>query len=95
MFSASLWWKTAENSQTRDTENAEGRVITITPDGNVTTVLKAEKPWAPSGVAIRSDEVYVLEHINPNSEAHEDWPPRVRKLGRDGKVTTLATITRK
>jgi len=70
-----------------------GSVIKILPDGKVTTVLKAEKPWAPSGVAIYQDEVYVLEHINPNSEAHEAWPPRVRKLGRDGKVTTLATIT--
>jgi sugar lactone lactonase YvrE len=71
-----------------------GCVIKIMPDGNVTTVLKAEKPWAPSGVAIHNDDVYVLEHINPNSEAHEDWPPRVQKLRRDGKVTTLATITR-
>lgn len=71
-----------------------GSVIKITPDGKVTPVLKAEEPWAPSGVAIHNDDVYVLEHINPNSEAHEDWPPRVRKLGRDGKVSTLATITR-
>ncbi len=71
-----------------------GRVIKIMPDGNVTTVLKAENPWAPSGVAIHNDDVYVLEHINPNSEAHEDWPPRVRKLGRDGKITILAIITR-
>jgi len=70
-----------------------GSVIKITADGKITTVLKAEKPWAPSGVAIRNDEVYVLEHINPNSEHHETWLPRVRKLGRDGKVTTLATIT--
>lgn len=71
-----------------------GCVIRVTPGGKVTTVLKAERPWAPSGVAVHKDEVYVLEHINPNSETHEDWPPRVRKLGRDGKVTTLATITR-
>ena len=71
-----------------------GSVIKILPDGKVKTVLKAEKPWAPSGVAIHQGEVYVLEHINPNSEAHEAWPPRVRKLGRDGKVTTLVTITR-
>ncbi len=70
-----------------------GRVLKITPGGKVTTVLKAEKPWAPSGVAIHNDDVYVLEHINPNSEAHEDWPPRIRKVGRDGKVRTLATIT--
>jgi hypothetical protein len=53
-----------------------------------------KKPWAPNGVAIHNDEVYVLEHINPNSEAHEDWPPRVRKVGRDGKVTTLASFKR-
>lgn len=71
-----------------------GHVIKITPEGKVTTVLKAEKPWAPSGVAVHNDDVYVLEHINPNSESHQDWPPRVRRLGRDGKVTTLATITR-
>lgn len=71
-----------------------GRVIKILPDGNVTTVLKAEKPWAPGGVAIHNDDIYVLEHINPNSETHEEWPPRVRKLGRDGKVTTLVTFTR-
>lgn len=71
-----------------------GSVLKIMPDGKVTTVLKAEKPWAPSGVAIHNNDVYVLEHINPNSDTHEDWPPRVRKLGRNGKVTTLATITR-
>ena len=69
-----------------------GRVIKIMPDGKVTAVLKAEKPWAPSGVAVHNNDVYVLEHTNPNSETHEDWLPRVRKLERDGNVTTLATI---
>jgi DNA-binding beta-propeller fold protein YncE len=72
-----------------------GCVIKITPDGKVVTVLKADKPWAPCGVALHDEDVYVLEHINPNSEAHEDWPPRVRKLGHDGKVTTLVTLDRK
>jgi len=37
---------------------------------------------------------YVLEHVNPNSETHEDWPPRVRNVGRDGKVATLWTASR-
>lgn len=69
-----------------------GRVIQITPEGKVTTVLKTEKPWAPSGVAVHNEDVYVLEHINSNSRTHQDWPPRVRKLGRDGKITMLATI---
>ena len=43
-------------------------------------------------MAVHHEDIYVLEHINPNSEAHEDWPPRVRRLGRDGKVTTLVTL---
>jgi acetyl esterase/lipase len=68
-----------------------GCVIKIMSDGNVTTVLKAERPWAPSGVALHEHELYVLEHINPNSPTHEDWAPRVRKVGRDGKATTLWT----
>jgi sugar lactone lactonase YvrE len=67
-------------------------VIKITPDAKVETVLKAESPWAPCGVALHGEEIYVLEHIDANSEAHEDWPPRVRKVGRDGNVTTLVTF---
>jgi len=69
-------------------------VIKITPDGKVATVLMVEKPWAPCGVALHDEELYVLEHVNPNSETHEDWPPRVRKVGRDGKVATLWTASR-
>ena len=68
-----------------------GSVIKIAPDGQVTTVLKADKPWAPSGVAVHDGEVYVLEHVDPNSETHQAWPPRVRKLERGGKVRTLLT----
>src|SRR5207249_4113891 len=40
-------------------------------------------------------ELFVLEHVNGNSERHEDWPPRVRKVGRDGRVTTLADLSRR
>jgi len=70
-----------------------GCVIKVGSDGKPTTVLKAEKPWAPAGLTVHDDELYVLEHINGNSEAHEDWPPRVRKLGRDGKITTIVTFS--
>src|SRR5437867_12908635 len=58
----------------------------------VSTFLKAESPWSPCSVALHGEDLYVLEHINANSEAHEDWPPRVRRVGRDGKVTTLVTF---
>jgi sugar lactone lactonase YvrE len=66
--------------------------IKVTPDGKVSTLLKAEAPWAPCGVALHRKDIYVLEHINPNSETHEDWPPRVRKLRPDGNVSTLVTF---
>jgi hypothetical protein len=71
-------------------------VVKVTPGGKVETVLKAERPWSPTGVAVFGEDVYVLEYTNslegPNEG--EGWQPRVRKLGRDGKVTTLATVTR-
>jgi sugar lactone lactonase YvrE len=66
-------------------------VVKITPGGKVETVLKSERPWSPTGVAIHGADVYVLEYTNANGKPAE-WRPRVRKLGRDGVVTTLATI---
>jgi len=68
-----------------------GCVIRIAADGKVATVLKTEKPWVPSGVAVQGDNLYVLEHINGNSLTHEDWPPRVRRVARDGNTLTLFT----
>jgi hypothetical protein len=68
-------------------------VVKITPDGKVETVLKAERPWSPTGVAVQNGDVYVLEFTNANGHLSEGWLPRVRKLGRDGTVTTLAAIT--
>jgi hypothetical protein len=67
-------------------------VIKITPGGQVATVLKAKRPWSPTGVAIRGRDVYVLEYTNANGPATEGWRPRVRKLGPDGTCTTLTTI---
>ena len=69
------------------------RVVKITPDGKVEVVLKSERPWSPTGVAVHGEDVYVLEYTNANGGSHEGWRPRVRKLGRDGKVTTLATVS--
>jgi sugar lactone lactonase YvrE len=68
-------------------------LIKITADGRVETVLKAERPWSPTGVAIHGKDVYVLEYTNANGPAVEGWQPRVRKLEPGGKVTTLATIS--
>jgi sugar lactone lactonase YvrE len=68
-------------------------VVRISPDGKkIEAVLKAERPWSPTGVAVHRGEVYVLEYTNANGSPREGWRPRVRKLGRDGKVTTLVTV---
>ena len=73
------------------------RVLKITPRGEVSTILQASSPWSPTGVAVFGGEVYVLEWQDaPPSllETRRAWIPRVRKVGRDGKVTTLATVSR-
>lgn len=72
-------------------------VLQITPQGEVTTILQAPGPWTPTGVAVFHGEVYVLEwhDVTPSlEEVRRAWIPRVRKIGRDGKITTLATVSR-
>jgi len=66
-------------------------VLKLNPDGQISTVLKAETPWAPAGVALRGEDLYVAEWTNAQSDAH-DYRPRVRKVGHDGKVATLGTV---
>jgi hypothetical protein len=66
-------------------------VIKIMPGGRVETVLKAEAPWSPTGVALKGGDLFVLEYTVLDDEAHK-YQPRVRKLGQGGKVTILATF---
>jgi hypothetical protein len=68
--------------------------LKIAPDGKIESVLKAERPWSPTGVAVLGGSVYVLEYTNANGGPGEGWLPRVRRLGRDGTISTLATISR-
>ncbi len=65
------------------------RVLKIAPDGKVTTLLRAERPWSPAGVAFRNGNLYILEFgFTPPNKTHG---ARVRRLSSDGKVTVLAT----
>jgi hypothetical protein len=66
------------------------RLLKISPDSQITTVLRAEAPWFPTGVAIRGGELYILEHAH--TRTHTPIGTRVRKLSSDGKVTILATV---
>jgi sugar lactone lactonase YvrE len=68
------------------------RVLKVTPEGQITSILKSERPWSPTGVAVNGEDIYVLEYTNANGPATEVWRPRVRKLARDNTVTTLVTV---
>jgi sugar lactone lactonase YvrE len=70
-------------------------VVKITAGGKVETILKAERPWSPTGIAVMGDAIYVLEYPNQADEKREEWVPRIRKVGRDGKATTLVTFPKK
>jgi sugar lactone lactonase YvrE len=66
-------------------------VVTVT-NGSYETVLKSERPWSPTDVAWHDENVFVLEWTNPNGGVRDGWRPRVRKLARDGTLTTLAEV---
>jgi hypothetical protein len=72
-------------------------VVKINPQGKIETILQEQSPWTPTGVTIFKGEVYVLEwHDVPASllEERTAWIPRVRKIDRNGKITTVATVSR-
>ena len=68
-------------------------VVKVTPTGKAEAISKAERPWSPTGIAVRGGEVYVLEYTHATEASAKGWLPRLRKIARDGTVTTLVTIT--
>ena len=65
------------------------RVLKIAPGGATSTVARAEQPWAPTGLALKDGNLYILEFgFTPPST----YTPRVRRLAADGKITVLATV---
>ena len=67
-------------------------VVRVSPSGNVEAILKAERPWSPTGVALHGRDLYVLEYTNANGPATEGWRPRIRVIDVNGHVSTLATF---
>jgi hypothetical protein len=68
-------------------------VVKITREGRVETVLSAEAPWSPTGVALARGEVFALEY-NVIDDAAHNYVPRIRKLTSDGEVKTLVTFSK-
>lgn len=68
------------------------RCVVVVTNGGYETVLKSERPWSPTDVAWHDGNVFVLEWTNPNGGVRDGWRPRVRRLARDGTLTTLAEV---
>ena len=73
-------------------DTGDARVLKITPDGKVSTLLQLESPWAPTDVALSGDLVYVLEFLHTPGDDRTEWMPRVRKITPDGKSTVILTV---
>ena len=71
-----------------------GAVLMVSPKGVVTPVLRTSPPYSPTAVAVAKGEVYVLEYLHTDSDDRSEWVPRVRKIGRGGKVETIVERTR-
>jgi hypothetical protein len=68
-------------------------VVKITAAGRIETILKAQRPWSPTGIAEHEGDVYVLEYTHATEPFARGWFPRVRKIARDGTVSTVLTIS--
>lgn len=73
-------------------DSGDARVLKITPDGRVTTLLQTQSPWSPTAVALFGGDVFVLEFLHTAREVRREWLPRVRKIGSNGKSTIIATV---
>jgi hypothetical protein len=69
-------------------------VMKLTAKGEASVVHWTARPWTPTGIDVFRGEIYVLEYDEDTPVAHGDWPPRVKKIGRDGRVTTVAAVVR-
>lgn len=71
-----------------------GRVINVTPVGEISTILQIESPWSPTAVTLSGRDVYVLEYLHTAVEDRRQWIPRIRRVSPDGKHAILATVSR-
>ena len=69
-------------------------VMKLTPQRESRIILKCEKPWSPTGVAEHHGDIYVLEYDDETPTEGRNWPPRVRKLARNGTMSVIAEIRR-
>lgn len=69
-------------------------VLAIPAKGAIRTILKADPPWSPTGVALFASDLYVLEYLHSAGDDRKAWIPRVRKITAGGSVKTIAAVSR-
>jgi hypothetical protein len=72
-------------------DHGSRRILKITSDGRPVTAATSESPWAPTGVAVVGDDLYLLEVGYARTGG--SLGPRVRKVSAGGKVAILATVS--
>ena len=72
-----------------------GRVLKVTPDGRVSSVIQTQSPWSPTAVTLFGGDIYALEYLHTAGEDRRAWVPRVRKISQNGTSTVIATIDRR
>lgn len=72
-----------------------GALLRVTARGEVTVLLRSERPWSPTAVALHGEEVYVLEYTHTPGDDRRQWLPRVRKVAKGGDVSLLAAVERR
>src|ERR1051326_7245057 len=70
----------------------DARVLKITPDGKIATLVQTESPWSPTAVAHHGKDVYVLEYLQTAKEVRRAWLPRIRKILPDGTSRIIMTV---
>ncbi|HKP69078.1 MAG TPA: hypothetical protein VJV05_07325 [Pyrinomonadaceae bacterium] len=84
--------KVDQNGAVYVADNGDARVLKITPDGKIATLVQTESPWAPTDVAVFGDIVYSLEFLHTGGDNRVEWMPRVRKITPDGKSAIIMTV---
>lgn len=75
-------------------DSGDARLLKITPNGRINTVVQTQSPWAPTGVALFGRDAYVLEYLHTARDVRRDWLPRLRKISSDGTSTIIMTVDR-
>ena len=70
-----------------------GRVLKVSPAGDITVVSQSPGTWAPTGVALSGRTLYVLEFEHAQTDDRREMLPRIRKITADGRSVIIATVT--